>query len=223
MLLALGACSPYPADIRGSLEEARTGSLQVGVIDNPPWIEWNDGAPRGVEADLIRRFAADQQLEVKWRKGGEEALMAALEHADLHIVAAGASTRTPWKKRLTLSEPIATCRAHIGMSGIAASAAEDVGFEEMEVRVERATGMAGLVKKTGAIPVTVESLAEGSGPAAAEDYRLAELGLTPAGDPLQKTTHVLFLPHGENALYAALTRSLPASPGCPPLEDEAAP
>ncbi|MEQ8557603.1 MAG: hypothetical protein RIB03_04725 [Henriciella sp.] len=65
----------------------------------------------------------------------------------------------------------------------------------------------------------MKALTDGSAPAASEEFRLAELGLTPVGDKLAKSVHVLAIPHGENALYAALTRSLPANPGCLPLQE----
>ncbi len=216
---SLAACSRYPADVRGSLEQARQGALEVGVADAPPWIEWNDGDPTGVEADLIRAFAEAEDLEIEWLQRDEETLMHALEAGDLHIVAAGLTKKTPWKKHVSLSEPVSACKSYIGVPVSGVPTLSDADIKDLTVRVERATEFPKLVEKRGASVERVNDLTDGTAPAAAEEYRLAELGLTPVGDKLSKTTHVLAIPHGENALYAALTRSLPANPGCLPLQE----
>ncbi|WP_084398030.1 substrate-binding periplasmic protein [Henriciella aquimarina] len=215
---SIAACSRYPADIRGSLEQAKQDALEVGVADAPPWIAWNEGKPAGVEADLIRAFAAREDLAIEWVHRDEDTLLRALEHGELHIVAAGLTKKTPWKKHVSLSEPVSTCRAYIGVPATGAPTLSDKDIKALTVRVERAGGLAHRVEKRGATVERVQDLSEGAGPAAAEKYRLAELGLTPVGDTLARTTHVLAVPHGENALYAALTRALPARPGCLPLE-----
>lgn len=213
-LCLTAACSRYPADMRGSLDEAEAEALQVGVSDAPPWIVWNEGEPTGVEAELIRAFAEAEGFEINWIHGTEDTLLHALEAGDLHIVAAGLVKSTPWKKHVTLSGPISVCRAYVALDQPSASRLSTVDIQDLTVRVERAGGLAHLVEKQGAEVDPVKSLEDGTGPAAAEEYRLASLGLVPTGDPLRKSTHVLALPKGENALYAALTRSLPAEPGC---------
>jgi polar amino acid transport system substrate-binding protein len=206
------ACSPYPADIGGSLEQAQQNALEVGVSDAPPWIEWNEGAPVGVEADIIRQFAEAEGLQIRWVQRDETTLMAALEHGEIHLLAAGLTKTTPWKRHVSLSEPISVCKAYIGVP----DTASDTAIEQLTVRVERASGLIKLAEKRGAAVDPVTSLAEGKGPAAAEEYYLAEQGLTPVGDALSRSVHVLALPKGENALFAALTRSLPSEPGCVP-------
>lgn len=217
LIAALGGCERYPADIRGSLEQAKGSALDVGVSDAPPWITWNDGDPQGAEADIIRNFARQEGLEINWIHGDEEQLMPALEHAHLHLVAAGLTKKSPWSKHVSLSVPISKCRAYIGVEDDPGLMTEGV-IKGLTVRVERAGGLAYLVEKRGARVKRVDNLDQGGGPAAAEEYRLAELGLIPVGEPLETSKHMLALPKGENALYAALTRSLPEKPGCLPAE-----
>lgn len=218
----LSACDqPYPADIRGSLDEARQSALEVGVSDAPPWIEWNDGAPEGTAADLIRDFAAKEHLAIEWIHGEETELLEALKGGDLHLVAGGLTKASPWKKHVSLSGPISTCRVYAGVPGAAQPTLREDELKAMTMRVERASGLAYKAEKKGYDVERVDSLDEGSGPAIAEEFTLAEHGLNPVGEPLQKTTYVFALPHGENALYAALTRALPAKPGCLPMEGTA--
>lgn len=220
VISGLAACGqPYPADIRGSLDEARESALEVGVSEAGAWISWNEGSPTGVEADLIRSFAEQEGLEVEWIEGEETELLEALKGGDLHIVAGGLTKATPWKKHVSLSEPISTCRVYAGLPDPAAPSLSEDELKSMTLRVERASGLAHKAEKKGYTVERVATLEEGSGGAIAEEFTLADHGLTPVGDPLLKTTHVLAVPHGENALYAALTRSLPAKPGCLAMEE----
>ena len=47
--LILQACESYPNDPENSLEEARGDTLRVGVIEAPPWIEFENGEISGIE------------------------------------------------------------------------------------------------------------------------------------------------------------------------------
>jgi len=219
--IALAACGErYPADIRGSLEQAKESALEVGVSDAAPWISWNDGAPTGVEADIIRALAEREGLKIDWIRGEEAELLESLKGGDLHLVAGGLTKASPWKKHVSLSAPISTCHVYAGLAGPGAVSIAEDELKSMTLEVERASGLAHKAEKKDYTITRVDKLTEDSSGAIAEEFTLKEHGLTPTGEPLMKTTHVLALPHGENALYAALTRSLPARPGCRPMQEQ---
>lgn len=60
----LQACESYPNDPENSLEEARGGTLRVGVIEAPPWIKFENGEISGIEAEIIKGFARKINAEV---------------------------------------------------------------------------------------------------------------------------------------------------------------
>lgn len=83
--------------------------LRVGVSPNDPWIVWSaETEPAGLEADLVRRFAASLDAEVEWSRGAEEALIGQLERGELDMVAVGMTAETPWTEKAAISKPYAT-------------------------------------------------------------------------------------------------------------------
>jgi hypothetical protein len=43
--------------------------VRVGVVADPPWVILGKGEPRGVEPELIRRFAEQVGTEIEWVEG----------------------------------------------------------------------------------------------------------------------------------------------------------
>lgn len=78
--------------------------IRVGLSENPPWIVRNGSEPAGIEADLVRQFAAQAQATPEWHWGGEQAHMEALERFELDLVAGGLTSKTPWKKTIAMSD-----------------------------------------------------------------------------------------------------------------------
>jgi polar amino acid transport system substrate-binding protein len=106
-LLTVTACS-LPADPEGSTERIRTTRIvRAGISINPPWVTGAGPQPQGIEPELIRAFARTLGAEVSWTVNGETPLLEALERGELDIVAAGASTRSPWSARLGASQVFA--------------------------------------------------------------------------------------------------------------------
>lgn len=102
----LAACADVdlPRDPESTLERAEErGRLRVGVAESPPWVVRRGGEAAGVEADLVRGFAADRGLEVEWVWGGADDHLAALERFELDAVAAGLTAGSPWSKRVALT------------------------------------------------------------------------------------------------------------------------
>ena len=94
----LVGCKYYPKDPEDTLEKIKNATLIVGYSENLPWvIETADGVS-GIEAELVKEFAALHQAEVKWIKNTENDLFQDLKERKLHIIIAGLTDDTPWKK-----------------------------------------------------------------------------------------------------------------------------
>lgn len=105
----LSACtsSGYPADPEGTLDRITHGTLRVGVVHHPPFVDASGAEPSGVEPDLVRAFAAEHDARTEWTVSGEEALMTALEKGDLDLVAGGLTKKSPWTTHAALTRPYA--------------------------------------------------------------------------------------------------------------------
>ncbi|XVX20326.1 transporter substrate-binding domain-containing protein [Actinomycetota bacterium] len=115
-LAALVACATltacgsggFPADPNDTKERIRSSKqLRAGVSPNPPYVEVSapDADPAGSEPELITRYAATLGAEVEWTVGSEEALIKDLEEGKLDIVAAGITSKSPWKSKVSLTRP----------------------------------------------------------------------------------------------------------------------
>ncbi|MFA5677367.1 MAG: transporter substrate-binding domain-containing protein [Pseudomonas sp.] len=99
VLLLLCGCNRWPEDPRNSLSAAeQRGTLRVGVIASPPWVELSDpAAPGGLEAELVSEFAAQSGMQVEWQHQGIEHQVEALKNVELDLLIGGFSTANPWK------------------------------------------------------------------------------------------------------------------------------
>lgn len=93
LALTTSACG-LPLDPEGTLDRVEGGTLRVGVIPSAPWTV-PEGGGRGVEVELVRRFAADVDARIRWSWGPPEDLLGALEHRAVDMVTGGSSTPTP--------------------------------------------------------------------------------------------------------------------------------
>jgi polar amino acid transport system substrate-binding protein len=108
-LASCGAVSALPKDPEGALERIRsTHVLRAGISHNPPWTRTQGGEPSGVEADLVRGFAYSLRARVEWTENGEQPLLEGLGKQQLDLVAAGGTTKSPWKKTVGVSQSYAT-------------------------------------------------------------------------------------------------------------------
>lgn len=205
-LTALNGCK-IPQDPEGTLEGVRDGTLRVGVTEHEPWVVLaGPGEPRGVEPELVRRFAETLNAEIDWFEGSEQELVGALKEGGLDLVVGGLTSKSPWKQDAALTRPYLTTRLVVGAEP-GASLPEDL--EGVDVAFERGTEAGGLLEgKTDARPVAAEDLRDARGPVAAENWLLDDLGLRPTGVELSKSDHVVAAPMGENAFLVELERFL---------------
>ena len=59
------ACGDYPEDPENTLDRSRGAVLRVGVTQSEPWLTREGHEARGIEAELIRGFAATKS-SVAW-------------------------------------------------------------------------------------------------------------------------------------------------------------
>ena len=109
IFVLLGCGLSIPADPDHTLQRVRGGVLRVGASPSEPWIVWGaEREPSGVEADLVRRFAASLDARVEWTRGGEEALIDRLERGALDLVVGGLTAKTPWVEKAAVTKPYLT-------------------------------------------------------------------------------------------------------------------
>jgi polar amino acid transport system substrate-binding protein len=107
--LALAGCtsSDYPADPQGTYDRVTGGTLKVGVVHHPPYVDASGAVPHGSEVELVEGFAGRLDAEVEWTASGEESLMTALRAGDLDLVAGGLTHRSPWTSHAALTRDYA--------------------------------------------------------------------------------------------------------------------
>ena len=98
VVAVLSGCGvTVPTDPDRTLDRVRGGELRVGISPHAPWTAVGpDGAPGGLEVDLVEGFAGTLDADVVWTTGGEEPLVGDLERGDLDLVVGGLTASTPW-------------------------------------------------------------------------------------------------------------------------------
>jgi hypothetical protein len=71
--LAVGGCE-FPRDVEGTLDRVEGGTMRVGVVHHPPWVDLSGSAPAGVEVELVERFADEIGTEIEYFEGTESEL-----------------------------------------------------------------------------------------------------------------------------------------------------
>lgn len=207
--VALLAACGLPRDPESTLRRVSGGTLRVGVTEHDPWVVLGEDGPRGVEVELVERFAAEIGAEVEWVEGELEELGGALHVREIDLLIAGLTSRSGIASEGALTHPYLTTQVVIAVPP--GTNVDDIAG--VEVAVEEATEEAGLLEKTDAVPVHVTDVAEASGPVVVDNYLVDDLGLHDTGMQLSETDHVMAVPHGENAWLVRLERFLLEDPG----------
>jgi polar amino acid transport system substrate-binding protein len=197
----------YPRDPEGTLDGVEGGTMAVGVIDDPPWAEFRDGNPGGVEPTLIRTFAEELNAEIEWIDGSESALVAAMTGYQLDVIIGGLDRGSPWAKEVALTRPYIDTNVEIGVPpGV--ELPDDLGGEE--IWVEASSEAAALLKQEeeDAIPVFFEDLGEIEGPALLDGYDIDAIGYERSSYILRDHEHAMAVPQGENAFLVELEHFL---------------
>lgn len=131
--------------------------------------------------------------------------MEALAKFELDLVAGGVTAATPWKSHVGLTR---TYLEERWLVGFPAGTTPPNDLEGVEIAVPDAGPAAAWVKEKGARPLRVRSLELATGPLAAPEWRLRELGRTASDHTLHTVKHVLAAAPGENALIVRLEEHL---------------
>lgn len=204
-VLLLGGCQ-YPRDVDGTLERVRGGELRVGLVPNEPWVTLDGAEPGGVEVDLVREFARTVDARVRWVRGAESELIAALRGGQLDVVIGGLTRASAHAKEVTMTRPYATTQVIL-----AAPRGSEVPGDLDGVRVgvqAHSAAAAELERQTDAEPVPVEDVAAFDGPLAVEDHLVDDLGYAGTSRSLSESEHAFAVTHGENAFLVALEHFL---------------
>jgi polar amino acid transport system substrate-binding protein len=211
VLVAVVLCGcDFPADPEGTLDRVRGGVMRVGVTPAEPWVRLpEDGAPDGVEVELVKRFAASLEARVEWVEGSESDLMEALHGRQLDVVIAGLTRQSEWARTAALTRPYLTTQVVIAAPDEqqAAELSEDLGGARIAVEANSPEASK-LEQDTDAVVVPVDDLASAEGPAAVPDYLLDDLGLVRTDAELDEHEHAMAVSMGENAFLVALERFL---------------
>jgi polar amino acid transport system substrate-binding protein len=206
LALALLTACDLPRDPRRTLASAaERGKLLVGVAESPPWVVRRGDEAAGVEADLVRAFAAELGAEVAWVWGGVDEHLGALERFELDLVAAGLEGGSPWSKKLGFTRPYLEAEQVVG---VPPGVAPPERLDGLRVAVAPGDALAAALAERGAVVVRSDRPWESGLPVAAPEWEVAARRYTPAGETLRRTRHVLAAPPGENGLLVRLERFL---------------
>jgi polar amino acid transport system substrate-binding protein len=185
------------------MDRIEGGTLRVGVIDAPPFTDVRAGKVTGVEADLIREFAASEDADVSFTVGTEKDLTEALAGFQLDVVIGGITTQTPYAKDVAVTRPYLDTQLEVGQPP-GTDVPDNLGGTE--IWVERGSPAAAALKEEeeDAIPVFYDDATEIDGPALVESYELEPLGLESIDYILSDDEHAMAVPMGENALMTEL-------------------
>jgi polar amino acid transport system substrate-binding protein len=205
--LLLVGCQ-YPRDPEGSLNRAAGGTLRVGVIDDPPWVDLsNPRDPRGVEPALIRGFAEEIDAEVEWIEGTEADLVEAMRGFQLDVIIGGLDRSSPYQKHVALTRPYVDTEIEFATPpGVPLP--DDL--DGVEVWVEEGSEAASILQQeeVDATDVRYERLGEVDGIALLHTYEIDELGYERTDRIQRDEEHAMAVPSGENALLVELERYL---------------
>jgi polar amino acid transport system substrate-binding protein len=106
ILVATFAGCGLPMDPDGTLNRVRGGTLRVGLVHHPPWVDIRqDRVLTGREVTLVKELARDLGSKIEWVEGWETALMLELERRRLDLVVGGIPEKTAWQGKVGLSRP----------------------------------------------------------------------------------------------------------------------
>jgi polar amino acid transport system substrate-binding protein len=205
-LTVCASCGSLPRDPEHTLEHViQRKHVRIGLIENTPWVIHAPEGPRGAEVMIIQRFAASLGAAPDWFWGGEEEHMEALRHFELDLAIGGIASSTPWSKTIGLTRPYFVERVVVG---VPARMPVPDSLKGLRVEVLDSESAPAYLKRKSATPVPVSEGTQVSGPLAAPEWRIWQLGLKPTKFELLTIKHVVAAPPGENAWLKRLQEFL---------------
>ena len=208
LLAVLAAGCQFPADPEGTLDQVTGGTLRVGVIDDPPWVELRPGRePAGVEPELVRRFAETIDAEIEWVEGAEADLASAAGGFQLDVIIGGLTREFPYVDDVAMTAPYVDTEVELGLPP-GEELPDELGG--VEVYVERSSEAAALLREEedDAVPVFFDSLDEVDGLALLDTYDIDAIDYERTDYILRDHEHAMAVPLGENAFMVELEQFL---------------
>jgi polar amino acid transport system substrate-binding protein len=204
--LALAGCQ-FPDDVEGTLDRVEGGTLRVGVIDDPPWVDLSDPEPAGVEPELVREFAEQIDAEVEWVRASESELAGAMRGFQLDLIIGGLDRQWPYGKEVAMTRPYVDTEVEIGVPPDT-ELPDALGGQR--IWVERNSEAAALLKQEeeDAIPIAFDQLSQVDGPALLDTYEIDAIGYERTEYILRDDEHAMATPMGENAFLVELENFL---------------
>lgn len=208
LALSAGAAGcQYPQDPEGTLDRVEGGTMRVGVVENPPWVELGAGEPRGVEPELLRRFAEEIDAEIQWVPGSEDELVEAMRGFQLDVIAGGLTRSSPWAKEVALTRPYVDTEIQFA---VPPGSDEPDDLDGVEVWVEASSEEASILQQEegDAVPVHFEGLGEVDGLALLDTWEIDAIGYDRTDRIQRDDEHAMAVPMGENAFLVELEHFL---------------
>jgi polar amino acid transport system substrate-binding protein len=203
---AAGGCQ-FPDDVEGTLDRVQGGELRVGVVEDPPWVALGTGDPSGVEPELIREFAAEQDAEIVWVEGTLDELTAAMRGFQIDVLIGGLTRASPYATEVALTRPYVDTEVELGAPP-GTEVPDELGG--VEVWVERSSEPAALLREEedDAVPIFFDALGEIDGLALLDTYEIDAIGYERTDYILRDDEHAMAVPNGENAMLTELEHFL---------------
>jgi polar amino acid transport system substrate-binding protein len=166
VVLIVAGCD-FPRDPRGTLEGVQNGTMRVGIVENDPWTQMEEGHASGVEVELLKDFAQQLGAEASFVPGTTPELLEAAREAEVDVLIGGFTSTSPGVsegKEAGVTGSYLTTRFGVGVPQGRPT------FDDLsgrEIAVERIDATAALLKEEGAVPIPVEDLSTAEMPVAA--------------------------------------------------------
>lgn len=208
LFLTLAGCGDFPRDSEDTLERAKRGEpLTVGYSLAEPWVRAGANGPGGLEADLVRAWAAETRVPLQWVEGGESQLVDGLHGGTLDLVVGGFTAKTPHGPKVGMTQPYFTAELVVGtVPGVP----KPESLDKLDIRYDRRRPeFAAAIRGAGGNPIPADPGALRP-IAAVYAPELGRLGLENSGKRLLKEKRVIATAPGENALALSLDKFLHA-------------
>jgi polar amino acid transport system substrate-binding protein len=206
LAVGLAACQ-YPRDPEGTLDRVEGGTLRVGVIEDPPWVDLFGPEPAGVEPELVREFAAGIDADVEWVRGPEAELVETMRGFQLDLIVGGLTRATPYATEVAVTRPYVDTEIEVG---VPAGTELPGALGGVEIWVERNSEAAALLKQEeeDAVPLVFDRLEQIDGPALLHTYEIEVLEYERTDHILRDDEHAWAVPQGENAFMVEVEEFL---------------
>lgn len=105
LLMGLTVGCGIPKDPENTFYSAKSTGLKVGFVENPPFTEGENGKFDGVEVNLLKSFATENNLKITFVEGSESNLIEQLSNREIDILIGGFDKKTVWKEKAGSAKP----------------------------------------------------------------------------------------------------------------------